>query len=49
MDVICTHQQKERPFFLTGDLNATPENVLIKFLKSKAKLVDAYSILEGDV
>ncbi|WHZ03953.1 endonuclease/exonuclease/phosphatase family protein [Neobacillus sp. YX16] len=47
--VIGTHQLKERPFFLTGDLNATPENSVITYLKSKEKLVDAYSILEGEI
>ncbi|MEH6993537.1 endonuclease/exonuclease/phosphatase family protein [Neobacillus drentensis] len=47
--VIGTHQLKKRPFFLTGDLNATPENSVITYLKSKEKLVDAYSILEGEI
>jgi endonuclease/exonuclease/phosphatase family metal-dependent hydrolase len=48
-DVMSTHQQMERPIFLTGDLNATPENNVINFLKSKERLVDAYSILESEV
>lgn len=48
-EVISTHNKNDRPFFLTGDLNATPENSVITFLNSKQQLVDAYSILEGDV
>jgi endonuclease/exonuclease/phosphatase family metal-dependent hydrolase len=48
-EVISTHNKNDRPFFLTGDLNATPENSVITFLNSKQQLVDAYSILNGDV
>jgi endonuclease/exonuclease/phosphatase family metal-dependent hydrolase len=49
-DKIMAHrQQKKRTVFLTGDLNAPPENNVIKFLKDKEEMVDSYSILTSKV
>jgi endonuclease/exonuclease/phosphatase family metal-dependent hydrolase len=48
-DAMSMPQQLEKPVFLTGDFNATPENNVIRFLESKEELVDSYSILDGGV
>jgi endonuclease/exonuclease/phosphatase family metal-dependent hydrolase len=48
-DKMDTQLQKKIPTILTGDFNATPENNVIKFLNDKEELVNAYSILEGDI
>ncbi|WP_413303302.1 endonuclease/exonuclease/phosphatase family protein [Bacillus sp. 1P10SD] len=48
-DKMSAHHQKTRPAFLTGDFNATPNNNVIKFLKSKKELIDAYSGMQGEV
>jgi endonuclease/exonuclease/phosphatase family metal-dependent hydrolase len=49
-DTMNTHrQQKTRPAFLTGDLNAPPQNNVIKFLNDKEEIVNSYNIFEGNV
>jgi endonuclease/exonuclease/phosphatase family metal-dependent hydrolase len=48
-DKMFSQQQKTIPSFLTGDFNATPDNNVIKFLKNTNELIDAYSILQGEV
>jgi endonuclease/exonuclease/phosphatase family metal-dependent hydrolase len=48
-DKMFSQHQKTRPAFLTGDFNATPDNNVIKFLKNKNELIDAYSIIQGEI
>ncbi|PLR99065.1 endonuclease/exonuclease/phosphatase family protein [Bacillus sp. T33-2] len=48
-DFMCSLDAKTIPAFLAGDFNANPDNNVIKFLQSKDILVNAYSILQGEV
>lgn len=48
-DKMFSQPYNTSPVFLTGDFNATPDNNVIKFLKSKSELIDAYSIMQGEV
>lgn len=39
------HHASRVPFFLTGDLNAKPENEVIRFLRARPEMTDAFSAL----